>query len=88
MYRGQGCGSRRPGSIMSCIRGEFFQPGADPSNPGGQFAVEDAADAGVFRSQMALAIESPFTCTTDLTQFRWETVACRVESLIQLLARS
>ena len=49
---------------------------------GGQFAVEDAADAGLFRNQMALAIDSPFTCPTDLTRFRWETVASSVESVI------
>jgi glycosyltransferase involved in cell wall biosynthesis len=52
---------------------------------GGQFAVGDAADAREFRSQMALAIDSPFTCPTDPTQYRWETVASRVESLIRQL---
>jgi glycosyltransferase involved in cell wall biosynthesis len=54
---------------------------------GGQFAVEDATDAGEFRSQMALAIDSPFTCLTDRTQFRWETVASNVESLIRHVQR-
>ena len=54
---------------------------------GGQFAVEDAADAGEFRNQMAAAVHSPFTCLTDLTQFRWDTVACRVESLIRHVQR-
>lgn len=50
---------------------------------GGQFAVEDATAAGEFRSQMALAIDSPFAFPADLTQFRWETVASRVGSLIR-----
>ena len=50
---------------------------------GGQFAVGDANDAREFRSQMALAIDSPFKSPTDLTQFRWETVASHVESLIR-----
>lgn len=54
---------------------------------GGQFAVEDAADAGAFRRQMALAIESPFSCRTDLTRFQWETVASTVESLIRHIQR-
>ena len=54
---------------------------------GGQFVVEDAADAGEFRIQMALAIDSPFTCQTDLTQFRWDSVASRVESLIRHVER-
>lgn len=52
---------------------------------GGQFAVEDADDPYEFRNQMALAIDSPFSCPTDLTRFRWETVASRVESLIRLV---
>jgi glycosyltransferase involved in cell wall biosynthesis len=50
---------------------------------GGQFAVEDPADAAEFRSQMALAIDSPFTCATDLTQFRWERIASDVETVIR-----
>ena len=50
---------------------------------GGQFAVENAADAREFVCQMALAIDSPFTCPTDLTQFRWETVASNVEMVIR-----
>jgi glycosyltransferase involved in cell wall biosynthesis len=49
----------------------------------GQFPVEDAGDVDEFRRQMALAIDSPFRCATDLMQFRWETVASRVESLIR-----
>ena len=50
---------------------------------GGQFAVEDATDAGEFRRQMALAIDSPFAFLDDLTQFRWESVSSRVGSLIR-----
>jgi glycosyltransferase involved in cell wall biosynthesis len=49
----------------------------------GQFVVGDAADAGEFRSQMELAIDSPFGWPADLAQFRWETVAARVESVIR-----
>ena len=52
---------------------------------GGQFAVEDPADAGEFRSQMELAIDSPFAWRNDLMQFHWETVASRVESVIRHL---
>ena len=50
---------------------------------GGQFAVEDAADVGEFRRQMELAIDSAFTGLSDVTQFRWETVASRVQSVIR-----
>jgi hypothetical protein len=50
---------------------------------GGQFAVKNPRDPEEFRSQMALAIDSQFTCLTDLTQFQWDTVASRVESLIR-----
>ena len=52
---------------------------------GGQFAVENCSDAVEFSSQMALAIDTPFSCPTDLTQFRWETAAANVESLIRHL---
>jgi len=49
----------------------------------GQFAVENSTDAREFRDQMALAIDTPFSCPTDLTRFRWETAAASVEALIR-----
>jgi hypothetical protein len=52
---------------------------------GGQFAVENSADAEEFGSQMALAIDSPFSCPPDLTRYRWEAAASDIESLIRQL---
>jgi glycosyltransferase involved in cell wall biosynthesis len=76
-------------ALMTCTKVVYCRAAASVSEicQSGQFSVEDAGDAGEFRSQMALAIDSPFTCLTDLTQFRWETVASRVESLIRHVNR-
>lgn len=73
--------------LMTGTKVVYYRGAASVSEicQGGQFAVEDATDAGEFRSQMALAIDSPFTCPTDLTQFGWETVTSRVESVIRHL---
>ncbi|GAA2771733.1 hypothetical protein GCM10010533_05120 [Mycolicibacterium pallens] len=50
---------------------------------GGQFAVADAADSAEFRKQMALAVDSPCESSTDLTQFKWQAVATKVEAVIR-----
>jgi glycosyltransferase involved in cell wall biosynthesis len=72
-------------ALMTGTKVVYYRAAASVSEicHGGQFAVEDATDAGEFRRQMALAIDSPFTCLTALSEYRWETVAARIESLIR-----
>ncbi|AGB21349.1 glycosyltransferase [Mycobacterium sp. JS623] len=72
-------------ALMTGTKVVYFSGAASVSEicQHGQFAVENSSDAREFSSQMALAIDSSFTCPTDLTQFRWETVAAKVESLIR-----
>jgi glycosyltransferase involved in cell wall biosynthesis len=72
-------------ALMTGTKVVYYSAAASVSEicHGGQFAVENSSDAREFGSQMALAIDSPFTCPTDLTQFRWESAASNVEALIR-----
>lgn len=77
-------------ALMTGTKVVYYSSAASVSEicQGGQFAVENSADAKEFGSQMALAIDSPFTCSTDLTQFRWESAASNVEALIRQIQQS
>jgi glycosyltransferase involved in cell wall biosynthesis len=72
-------------ALMTGTKVVYYRGAASVSElcQGGQFPVESADDAGEFRSQMALASNSPFVCPADPAQFRWDTVASRVDSLIR-----
>jgi glycosyltransferase involved in cell wall biosynthesis len=72
-------------ALMTGTKVVYYRAAASVSEicHGGQFAVENSADAKEFGHQMALAIDSPFVCPTDLTQFRWESAASNVEALIR-----
>lgn len=52
---------------------------------GGQFPFDGADDPEQLRDQIINALNSPFVCTTDLSQFEWKRVAENVTKTIKML---